>query len=145
MREGQKPSISTIADSACVHDKTNLRCVKYIGNYDGDTITVDIQNVHPLLGEKISVRINGINTAELNSKKSCEKEVARKAKALVESALSAAKQIDLLNIKRDKYFRILADVSADQQSIKYLLLKNNLAHEYDGETKPKVDWCRFTK
>ena len=119
--------------------------MKYIGNYDGDTITVDIPNVHPLLGQKISVRINGINTAELNGKNPCEQEVAIKAKALVESALGAAKQIALLNVKRDKYFRIQADVSADQKSIKELLLKNNLAHEYDGKNKPKVDWCNFTK
>ena len=44
----------------------------YVRNYDGDTITFNLQNLHPIIGEKISVRVNGIDTPEI--KGSCEKE-----------------------------------------------------------------------
>lgn len=134
-----------MANGSCTHDKANFRCVKYIRNYDADTITVDIPDIHPLLGEKISVRVNGIDAPELHGKRPCEKDVAKKAKILVESMLKDAKKIDLYNVGRDKYFRILADVSVDQKLVKEVLLQNKLAYEYDGGTKSAVDWCSFVR
>ena len=47
------------ADQNCTHDERTFRCVKYIKNYDADTITFDIPNIHPLLGKKISIRVTG--------------------------------------------------------------------------------------
>ncbi len=125
----------------CTHDAHNFRCVKVLKNYDGDTITVDIPNIHPLLGNKVSVRVRGIDTAEVKGKSPCEKDAARVARNLVESLTKNAKVIDLENIERDKYFRILADVIADGKSIKDVLIKNQLAVNYDGGTKQKVNWC----
>jgi micrococcal nuclease len=127
--------------SDCKHDANNFRCVKVLKNYDGDTITVSIPDVHPLLGEKISVRIRGIDTAEVKGKTPCEKDAARVARNLVESLTKNAKVIDLQNIDRDKYFRILADVMVDGKSVKDILIKNQLAVAYDGGTKEKVNWC----
>lgn len=90
----------------------------------------------------ISVRVSGIDAPELKGTKPCEKDAARAAQRLIESLLKNAKRIDLTNVGRDKYFRILADVTADGQSIKAVLLKNKLAYEYDGGTKPAdFDWC----
>ena len=37
--------------------------------YDGDTCMFTIPGVHPLFGEKISVRIAGIDTPEIKSKR----------------------------------------------------------------------------
>jgi hypothetical protein len=34
-----------------------MRLKNRIRNYDADTITFDIPNVHPLIGDKISVRV----------------------------------------------------------------------------------------
>jgi micrococcal nuclease len=127
--------------SSCVHDNTNFRCVKVLKNYDGDTITVNIPGVHPLLGEKVSVRIRGIDTAEVKGKAPCEKDAARVARNLVESLTKNAKVVHLENIERDKYFRVLADVVADGKSIKDILIKNQLAVNYEGGTKQKVNWC----
>ena len=31
----------------CDHTDTRFNCVKYVSNYDGDTITIDIPNIHP--------------------------------------------------------------------------------------------------
>lgn len=137
-------SASTRPASAesCAHDKTTFRCVKFLKNYDADTITFDIPGVHPLIGEKISVRVNGIDAPELKTKDDCEKRSARIARNLIENVLKRAKRIDLVNVDRDKYFRILADVTVDGRDLKQVLLKNGLAYEYHGETKQKVDWCK---
>jgi endonuclease YncB( thermonuclease family) len=119
--------------------------VKYLKNYDADTITVEIPGVHPLFGEKIGVRVNGIDTAEMKGKLPCEKDAARTAQRLVANLLKNAKRIDLKNVARDKYFRVLADVEVDGKLISEFLLKNNLAYEYHGSTKQKIDWCTFQK
>ena len=111
-------------------------------NYDGDTITVQIPGVHPLLGDKISVRVLGIDTPEKNGKKACEKQKARVAQKLVENQLKQAKHIELRNVNRDKYFRILAEVWVDGRSLASLLIKNKLAYPYDGGRKPSsYNWC----
>lgn len=129
------------ATASCEHDAHTFRCVQYLKNYDADTITVKIPGVHPLIGEKISVRVLGIDSAEMKTKNSCEYQSARYARKLVEAELKRAKNIELRNVQRDKYFRILADVVVDGVLIKDLLLKNKLAVAYDGGTKAKVDWC----
>jgi endonuclease YncB( thermonuclease family) len=126
----------------CNHDATTFRCVKYIRNYDADTITFDIPNVHPLIGNHISVRVRHVDTPEIRGKLPCEKEVARTAKKLIENLLKNAKRIDLENADKDKYFRILADVIIDGKSLKDVLLKNNLAYAYEGKTKEKLNWCK---
>ena len=126
----------------CEHDKANFRCVKYIKNYDGDTVTVDIPNTHPLIGKNISVRILGIDTPEKNGKKACEKERARDAQRLVENLMKRAQKIELRNVDRDKYFRILANVYVDDKSLSEVLIKNKLALPYDGGRKPaNTNWC----
>jgi len=43
-------------------------------------------------------------------------------------------------MKRGKYFRILADVEADNINLADLLLKKGLAVPYNGGTK--IDWCK---
>lgn len=133
-----------LANAECSHDTNTFRCVKYVRNYDGDTITFNIQNVHPLLGNKISIRVNGIDTPELRTKNKCEKEKALKAKMVVQTILKPANRIDLVNIKRGKYFRIVADVIVDGKSISKILIKNKLAVKYDGGKKNKIDWCNPT-
>ena len=129
----------------CQHDKDTFRCVKFIKNYDADTITVNIPDVHPLIGEKVSVRILGIDAPEIKGKNNCEKDKARIAQRLVENLLKNAKRIELQNVQKDKYFRILADVVADGKNIKDIVIKNNLAYEYSGGSKLNVDWCKDLK
>ncbi|MCB0377828.1 MAG: thermonuclease family protein [Bdellovibrionales bacterium] len=129
--------------SNCDHSKTEFHCVKYLKNYDGDTITFNIPNVHPLLGHKISVRVNGVDTAETKTKNPCEKAAGRTARKYVANLLKHAKRVDLLNVQRGKYFRILADVIIDGRNLKDLLLDQRLAYSYQGATKPKIDWCQF--
>ena len=51
--------------------------------------------------------------------------------------LRAAKKIELRNMKRGKYFRIVADVYVDGMSLAQMLLEAGLAKPYDGRKKPK--------
>ncbi|MEI7974097.1 MAG: thermonuclease family protein [Bdellovibrio sp.] len=131
---------------SCQHSSEAFRCVRFLSNYDGDTIQVQIPDVHPLIGEKISVRVLGVDTPEKTGTKPCEKQKAREAQRLVESLLRRAQRIDLLNLDRDKYFRILARVHFDGQDLSEILLGNALAIPYGGGRKPaSMDWCRLQK
>ena len=70
-----------VANAYCKKQQTygNLTC-KFVKNYDGDTITVNIPDVHPIIGKHINVRINGIDTPELRGTTGKVKEKARTAK-----------------------------------------------------------------
>ena len=135
-------SIATSHSSeSCIHTEDALRCVEYVRNYDADTITVNVPGLHPLIGQKISIRVNGIDTPEMRTKNLCEKEKARVAKKWVERSLKKAKRIDLLNIDRGKYFRIVADVYIDGVNLTDVLLDKGMGYPYLGATKKKVNWC----
>lgn len=128
--------------TSCAHGPRSFNCVKFQRNYDGDTFTVNIASVHPLIGNLITVRVVGIDAPEMDTDDSCERQAAYRAQQEVEKKLSAARRIDLRTIKRDKYFRVLADVIFDGQSLAQHLLDAKLAVAYDGGHKDKVDWCR---
>lgn len=130
-----------VASQNCEHTTNAFYCVQYLQNHDGDTITVRVHHVHPLLGERIPVRIDGIDAPEMYSPDICERVAAKRAQVLVSTRLRNAQRVDLVSLQRDKYFRILADVRADGESLAGILLMNGLAYPYDGGTKKKVNWC----
>ncbi len=129
------------AQANCDHTRNIFRCVKFVKNYDGDTITVSIPSVHPLLGEKISVRVLGIDAPELRSDDPCERQAAAKAREELTKMLEGGKQINLRSIGRDKYFRVLAEVEVDGKDMAEEMIKSGLAVPYDGGTHPSVNWC----
>jgi len=128
--------------ASCFHTDTTFQCVSYLKNYDGDTITFNISGIHPLFGQKINVRVAGIDTPEIYGQTDCEKKAAVKAKDIVTNLLKKANRIDLTAIERDKYFRIVADVVFDGLSISDILIQEKLAYPYDGGTKQTIDWCK---
>lgn len=121
-------------------DYGNVLVDKVVSVYDGDTIKVNIKDYPPILGEKISIRINGIDTPEIKGKCEKEKLLAKKARDVVKSTLKNSKIIELKNIQRGKYFRIVADVYADNIQISEILVQKKLAVRYDGGTKTR-NWC----
>jgi len=131
------------AQVSCAHDKETFRCVEYVRNYDADTITVNIPNTHPLLGKEANIRVYGIDTPEIRTKNLCEKKLAKEGKAVVEAMLKKAKTINLVNVKKGKYFRVLADVEIDGVSLSKFLLKNGYGYKYLGKTKKVINWCNF--
>ena len=109
--------------------------------YDGDTFRANIRGYPSIVGERIPIRINGIDTPEMRGKCTKEKTLAREAKQFTVSKLRGAKVIELRNMQRGKYFRIVADVFVDNKSLADELIKNNFAVRYDGGTKTK-NWCK---
>ena len=113
----------------------------YVRNYDGDTITFNLPNLHPIIGKKIAVRVNGIDTPEIRGKCGKEKYDAEQAKGMVEDLLKDAKRIDLKNLQRGKYFRIVADVYADGENLAEALIDSGMAVRYNGGKK-NARWCK---
>ena len=112
----------------------------YVRNYDGDTITFNLPGLHPIIGEKISIRVNGIDTPEIRGKCEKEKYDAQQAKEMVAEILKDAEQIVLKNMERGKYFRIAADVIVDGENLADMLIEAGMAIKYDGGKKTHK-WC----
>ena len=55
--------------------------------------------------------------------------------------LRGTKKIELKNICRGKYFRIIADLFVDDANLSQILIDSKFAVTYDGSTKTK-DWCK---
>ena len=112
----------------------------YVRNYDGDTITFNLPNLHPIIGKKIRVRLNGIDTAEIKGKCDKEKYDAEQAREMVEDILKDAEKITLKNMQRGNYFRIASDVIVDGESLAGMLIEARMAVRYDGGKKAHK-WC----
>ncbi|MBI2603180.1 MAG: thermonuclease family protein [Deltaproteobacteria bacterium] len=137
------PAAVLAEGNSCAPTESSFPCALYVKNYDGDTMTFDIPGVHPLLGDDIAVRLDGADTPEIKTGSSCETKLATVARDYVKALLTRARRVDLIDVKRDKYFRIVAKVVADGADLSDLLLAKGYAVPYDGGTKKKVDWCRM--
>lgn len=112
---------------------------KVIKVYDGDTITIasKIPNTNlPIY--RFSVRLAGIDSAEIKGHTEVEKSVAIKARDAL-NKLIYGKIVTLHNVKTEKYGRILADVYLDKIHINQWMLSNNYAVPYDGGKKIRPD------
>ena len=129
-----------LASPAFAKDFGDYNNAIYLRNYDGDTITFNLPELHPIIGEKISIRVNGIDTPEIRGKCEKEKYDAKQAKEMVADILKDAEQIVLRNMERGKYFRIAADVIVDGENLGDMLIEAGMAVRYDGGKKNK-NWC----
>ena len=75
----------------------------------------------------------GIDTPELRGTSDEVKALAYKVKNRTQELLSDAKTIELKNPQRDKYFRVLAEVWIDGESLGEKLKSDGLAKDYYGE------------
>ena len=112
---------------------------KVINVYDGDTFRVNIDEFPPIIGENIAIRILGIDTPEIKGNCQQERQLAIKARDFTRKYLNSGSVISLTDLKRDKYFRILANVYIDGKNLGDALLMQNLAVVYLG--KKKFNWC----
>lgn len=109
------------------------KCVRV---YDGDTITVvfkpeGLNNIY-----KYDIRLAGIDTPELRSTITTEKELAIQARDFVRERI-LGKIIKINCGKYDKYGRLLAYVFELQnnRSLNEILVDQNYAYKYDGGKK----------
>ena len=109
-----------------------------INVYDGDTITIVSKlpyDASPLY--RFSVRLAGIDCAEIKGKTEHERELAQEAKCALQK-LILNKVVALKNLKTEKYGRVLADVYLGDLHVNNWLLDNNYAVQYSGGKK--TDW-----
>ena len=114
---------------------------KVVKVHDGDTITIvtvlfngDVSPKSNLY--KFNVRVLGIDTPELKTKNTKEKELGIVARDALR-ALLMNKVVKLKNVSYDKYGRILCNVFLDDVNVSEWLVSNNHAVLYNGGKKIK--------
>lgn len=106
-----------------------------ISVYDGDTITIVSKlpyDASPLY--RFSIRLAGIDCAEIKGKTEYERDLAQEAKCALQK-LILNKVVVLKNLKTEKYGRVLADIYLGDLHVNQWLLDNKYAVEYSGGTK----------
>ncbi|MCP3683220.1 MAG: thermonuclease family protein, partial [bacterium] len=111
--------------------------------YDGDTFKVNVDWWPDIIGNAISIRVNGLDTPEIRGSSPLEKQAAYVVRDYVKELLTTATSVKLEDDddgridenNRDKYFRIDAEVYVDGISLNKLLIKKGYAKPYDGGTK----------
>ena len=109
--------------------------------YDGDTCSITLHDrfLPDVFGDRISVRLAGIDTPERRGNCATERALAGEARQLLRSHLAQATRVDLVDPQRDKYFRLNGEILADGRSMSTVLLEAGLARHYNGGTR--LPWC----
>jgi len=102
-----------------------------VGNYDGDTMTLDIDLGFGLT-KRTKVRLFGVNTRELRGTSGEEKIEAIAGKNLISSICVPGRKITVRIYKPGKYGRWLGIVMLDFTDLNNSLLEVKLADEYYG-------------
>ena len=124
-----------VTDTAALPDAAALRDVSVASVYDGDTFKINLNCSLAVYCEKVPVRVRGVDCPEIKGKTKKEKALAQKAKAFTKNFLQLT-PVSLANCTRDKYFRLLCDVTnGTGQNLAQELIKNDLGYAYDGGTK----------
>ena len=109
---------------------------------DGDTVEFEAKFLPAELGDKLKIRVLGVDTPEKAPRAQCEKEAVagQAATDFTKKTVTNAKSIQIELKEWDKFGgRVLGDVIVDGQKLSELLIKNNLARPYFGEKK--ASWC----
>ena len=125
-----------------VQNHSNLFVIKpeqVVEVYDGDTFKIDLEGLAPIFGEKLAIRVKGIDTPEIRGTSEEVKALAVQARELTEHTLKGAQRIELRNPERGKYFRIVAEVWVDGKTLAAMLKDRGLAKDYDGEGE-RPEW-----
>ena len=105
---------------------------------DGDTVEVMVDFLPKELGNKLYVRIWGVDTPEkgFRAQNENEAQLGENASMFTKELITNAKEIKINLIMWDKYGgRVLGDIIIDGQSLRKLLLDNGFAREYYGQKK----------
>jgi len=106
---------------------------------DGDTFVIRCPECK---SDKMSIRVMGVDTPEIEASCESEKTLARKAKQFAVGKIREAKIIELIpNPKRryDRYDRPLAWVRLDGEDLATMLINAGLGRPYLGNRRES--WC----
>ncbi len=112
---------------------------RVVSVYDADTFRVDIHNWPDPIGLNMPIRVKSVDAPEIRGKCANEKAQAKAARDYVRKLLGNADRIELLDIERGKYFRLLARVRVDGKDLARLLVIEGHARPYDGGARE--GWC----
>jgi endonuclease YncB( thermonuclease family) len=110
---------------------------KVVKIYDGDTIHAVFEFNNKLY--KWVCRLDGIDTPEIKSKNSKEKEAAIKTRDYLREKI-LDKIVELKCKEFDKYGRLLVDVYHNNVFINDLLITEKYAKKYNGGTKEEWEF-----
>lgn len=111
---------------------------------DGDTVEFEAPFLPNPLKQKLSLRIDGIDTPEKGFRADCSEENMKSlnAKLFTEQEIMGALSVKILIRDWDKYGgRVLGDVILDGEKLSERLIKNGYAIPYDGGHKES--WCPY--
>lgn len=121
---------------------------------DGDSVVLRIvvpstlhlpgQDIDVTIATERSVRLSSINTPELsNPQCEAERELAKKAKTVLEEKLRGAKLVFVTRGEElDRYARWLGNIEADGSLVTRSLIDAGLADPYGGGARDLGKWCR---
>jgi len=133
---GEYSHLQNITWKDCTPYIPDVVCGKVIKVYDGDTVTI-ASKLHNSSDETIyrfSVRLSGIDSAEMKSKNEIERLHAIQSRDALASII-LGKMVILKNVSIEKYGRLLADIYYDNIWLNDWMLKNHYAVPYAGGTK----------
>lgn len=105
---------------------------------DGDTVEVKVDFLPKELGNKLKIRIWGIDTPEKGWRALTmrEADLGEAASIYTSTVVKNAKEVKVTIISWDKFGgRMLGDVIVDGKSLRLLLIQNGYAREYYGDKK----------
>lgn len=111
---------------------TDIFTATVVSVYDGDTITVNLDALPAVFSDNLGIRVYGVDTPEM---KGSDKAKAILARDFVRSQCKIGDKVKLSNIRRDKYFRLDADIECSGKNIGEELLKKGMGKPYFGGTK----------
>lgn len=109
--------VSETTEGKTVQKYADVTVSRLLRVIDGDTFACDIDAHSPIAGKNISIRLRGIDTPELRDKNPELRKFAYEEKERLKQLLSSATVIELRNIERCKYFRIVANVYIDGEAL----------------------------
>ena len=116
-------------------EENSLQNVSVASVYDGDTFKINLNCSLALYCEKVPVRVRGVDCPEIKGKTEREKRLAQQAKLFTKNFLQHT-PISLTNCGRDKYFRLLCDVTnGSGQNLAQALIAQDLGYPYGGGKK----------
>jgi len=110
--------------------------------YDGDTFFIRLPECAdklPFLCAKMGVRIMGMDTPERKGLCESEKKQAALAQIQLEVMLRSARRIELVNVKTEKYGRLLGGLMIDGQDVVEDMVLSGMARPYNGGARK--GWC----
>ena len=96
--------------------------------YDGDTFKVNLNCTVDLFCKNIPIRPTNYDAFELRDP--VNKRQARAAREKLKSLLANAQRVELRNVRRGKYFRLVADVYVDDRRLSDIMLSTGLVKPY---------------